>query len=316
MSAAARPLALAVAVVSFDTRDVLEPCLESVAAAGPAQAVVVDNGSTDGSIELVRKRFPDMVLIVNERNRGYGAAANQAIAACDAPAVLLLNSDTVLAPDALTALGRYLAEHPDAAVAGPRLANADGSLQPSTFGFPSAADMLVGETGLHLLLRRLPGVRERLLRTWAHDEPRSVPWLRGAALAIRRSAFDAVGGFDEDFFMYWEEVDLSRRLAAAGFATHYAPVTTVLHVRAQSTGRHACAMRREWLVGFGRYLRRHEPPRVAARQLALLRALAAARARRDAMRLRVLRDPDERRRLRAVLDCSRALLAERELWSP
>jgi GT2 family glycosyltransferase len=316
MTSPRHALAMAVAIVSYDTKDVLEPCLRSVAAAGALETVVVDNGSTDGSIELVRQSFPDVVLVVNERNRGYGAAANQAIAACTAPAVLLLNSDTVLAPGALAELGGYLAAHPRAGVVGPRLANADGSLQRSTFDYPSAGDMLLGETGLHLLVARLPGVRERCLRTWAHDEARAVPWLRGAALAIRRSAFDAVGGFDEEFFMYWEEVDLSRRMAAAGFATHFAPVTTVVHVRAQSTSRHACAMRREWLIGFGRYLRRHEPPRTRVTLLALLRALALARARRDALLLRVVRDEQRRASVRAGLNCSNELLAERELWKP
>ena len=316
MTAEDRGRAPAVAVVSFDTKDVLEPCLESVRAARPSELVVVDNGSADGSIELVRERFGEAVLIVNERNRGYGAAANQAIAACSAPVVLLLNSDTVLAPDALDALRRYLAEHADAAIAGPRLANADGSLQRSTLGYPSAFDMLLGETGLHLLVGRTPGLRERFLRTWAHDAPRAVPWLRGAALAIRRSAFDAVGGFDEDFFMYFEEVDLSRRLEAAGFATHYAPVTTVLHLRAVSTSRHACAMRREWLIGFQRYLRRHEPPLRRRLLLAELRAFAVVRARRDALLARGVRDEQRRAGVRARLACSRELLAERELWKP
>lgn len=309
-------LQLAVAVVGFDTRDVLEPCLESVAAAEPEEIVVVENGGTDGSAEFVRTRFPEATLIVNEHNRGYGAAANQAIAACSAPAVLLLNSDTVLQPGALTALGRYLAAHPRAGVAGPRLANADGSLQRSAYDFPSPGDLVMGETGLHRLVDRLPPVRERFLRTWAHDDARVVPWVRGAALAIRRSAFDAVGGFDEGFFMYWEEVDLCRRLAAAGHEVHFAPVTTVLHVRAVSTSRRPAAMRREWLAGFRRYLLRHESRRRAATMLAMLRALAIARERRDRARLRLARDAAARERLAASAAGWRELLAEPGLWKP
>jgi GT2 family glycosyltransferase len=307
---------LAVAVVSFQTLDVLEPCLESVAAARPVETVVVDNGSTDGSIELVRARFPQTVLIVNERNRGYGPAANQAIAASTAPAVLLLNSDTVLAPDALSALGRYLADHPTVGVVGPRLVNSDGSLQASTFAYPSTADLLMGDTGLHLLVGRLPGVRELFLRTWAHDAARAVPWVRGAALAIRRSAFEAVGGFDERYFMYWEEVDLSRRLAAAGFETHYAPVTTVLHARSVSTDKQAAAMRREWLLSFRGYLLRHESRRSTARLLGLLRAFTRARAARDTVRLRLARDAERRRRLADSVAGWSALLDERGLWKP
>jgi GT2 family glycosyltransferase len=309
-------LRLAVAVVSFDTRDVLEPCLESVMAARPVELVVVDNGSGDGSVELVQSRFPEATLVLNERNRGYGAAANQAFAACAAPGMLLLNSDTVVAQDALSNLGRYLAEQPRVGVVGPRLVNADGTLQPSTFGFPSVADLLLADTGLHLLVRRLPLLREAFLRTWGHDVARAVPWVRGAALAIRRTAFETVGGFDEDYFMYWEEVDFCRRLADAGFETHYAPVTSVLHVGGVSTGRHSSEMRREWLVGFRRYLRRHEPRRSAAAVLGLLRVFGQARATRDAARLRLARDPVRRRRLADAVAGRQALLGERDLWKP
>src|SRR5207244_1360931 len=110
------PLAMAVVVVSFNTRDVLERCLQSVIAAAPVETVVVDNGSSDGSAGLVRTRFPSVRLIVSHENLGYGSAANRGIAACSAPGVLLLNSDTVLAPDALGALGAYLAERPRVAV--------------------------------------------------------------------------------------------------------------------------------------------------------------------------------------------------------
>jgi N-acetylglucosaminyl-diphospho-decaprenol L-rhamnosyltransferase len=307
-------LPIAVAVVSFQTREVLEPCLASVVAAEPTEVVVVDNGSTDGSIELVRERFPSVNLVVNERNRGYGPAANQAIAATTAPAVLLLNSDTVLAADALASLGAYLGQHPRAAVVGPRLANADGSLQRSTFPWPSLGDLLVGDTGLHLLLPRLPAVRERFLRSWSHDRPRPVPWVRGAVLAIRRSAFDAVGGFDEAFFMYWEEVDLCRRLAATGWETHFAPVTTVVHARAVSTAKQPQAMKREWLAGFRRYLLRHESRRTATAILGLLHAFVRTRALRDRVRLRLVRNPERRARVAGLVDGWAALLSEPELW--
>ncbi|MDQ3849492.1 MAG: glycosyltransferase family 2 protein [Actinomycetota bacterium] len=310
------PLALAVAVVSFDTRDVLHRCLDSVVAARPAETIVVDNGSRDGSAELVRTRFPSVRLIVNETNRGYGFAANQAVAASSLSAVLLLNSDTILRPDALPALGSYLARHPRAAVAGPRLANADGSLQRSTYPFPSVADTVLGESGLHLLMRRLPWVRERFWRTWSHDAARPVPWVLGAALAIRRDAFQALGGFDEQFFMYGEELDLCRRLRAAGLEVHFAPVTTVTHLGGASTGQRVAAMRRQFVVSMRRYLVRHESPRSTARVLGVLRALAAARMARDALQLRVARSAAERERLRRSLAGWKAMLAERELWRP
>jgi GT2 family glycosyltransferase len=313
---ATEPLPLSVAVVSFNTRDILATCLESVAATAPTRTVVIDTGSTDGSIELVRERYPNVLLLVNDENRGYGAAANQAIGACTTPAVLLLNSDTILAPNALLALGRYLAEHPLAAVIGPRLANADGSLQRSTYGFPSPGDTLLGETGLHLLVRRIPALRERFWRTWSHDAARPVPWVLGAVLAIRRSAFDAVGGFDDAFFMYGEEVDLCRRLERAGFETHFAPVTTVVHLGGASTAKRRVAMRRELLLSRRRFLLQHASPRSAARVLRVLRTIAAARLIRDAILLRVARDPERRPGLRDSAASWRALLEERSLWKP
>lgn len=308
-------LKVAVAVVSFETRELLQRCLESVRAEQPLETVVVDNGSTDGSSELVRGEFPDVRLVVNRRNRGYGAAANQALAACASPAALLLNSDTELERGALRALGRYLAEHPAAGVVGPRLADPAGRLQPSTLSYPSVADMLMGDTGLHRIVRRIPGLRGRFLRTWAHDAARVVPWVSGAALAIRRSAFEAVGGFDERYFMYWEEVDLCRRMAAAGFQTHYAPVTTIVHARSASTSKQAAVMRREWLMSYRRYLATHETRRSGAAQLRLLRALAHARATRARVRRLTTRDGERRRRLNDSVAEWDALLHERGLWN-
>jgi GT2 family glycosyltransferase len=309
------PLTAAVVVVSFNTRDVLERCLESVIAASPVETVVVDNGSTDGSVDLVRTRFPSVRLIVNHGNLGYGGAANQGIAACSAPAVLLLNSDTVLARDALRALGGYLAERPRVAVVGPKLVKLDESPHRSAFAYPSVADTLLGESGLHLLVRRVPLLRERFHRTSSQTVARRVSWVVGAALAIRRSAFEAVGGFDSTYFMYGEEVDLCRRLERAGFETHFAPVTTVVHLGGASSGSRIASMR-QLLLSQKRYLLRHESRRTAARVLGALRAIAAARLVRDAVLLRVARDPERRLRLRESIALWRGLLAERCLWKP
>jgi N-acetylglucosaminyl-diphospho-decaprenol L-rhamnosyltransferase len=311
-----QPMPISVVVVSFDTRDLLESCLRSVIAAGPVETVVVDNGSTDGSIELVRESFSHCRLIVSEQNRGYGGAANRGIAACSTPAVLLLNSDTVLAPGALDALGRYLAERPRVAVIGPKLVNRDGSLQRSTYPNPSMLDMFVGETGLHLLIERIPLLRECFYRTWSHARARRVPWVLGAALAIRRSACEAVGGFDPAYFMYREEVDLCRRLEAAGFETHYAPVTTIQHVGGASTAKRPGAMRRELIVSRTRFVRRHGPRGSVARRLIALRAIVVAQLIRDAILYLVARDRGRRARLRSAARDWRAVLRERELWTP
>jgi len=305
---------MSVAIVSFNTRELLAGCLQSVAAGHPADTVVVDNGSTDGSVQMVRDRFPAVRVIANARNRGYGAAANQAIAAWTAPAGLLLNTDTVIAPDTLMRLGAYLASRPKVAVAGPRLVGADGRLQRSTYPFPGPLDTLMAEGGLHVLVRRVPGLRELALRTWRHDRPRPVAWVLGAALAIRRSAFDAVGGFDPAYFMYGEELDLSRRLAARGFATHFAPVTTVVHLGGASTAAVSAQMRREFVISHARTLRTTAGARSGPVALALLRTIIAARYLRE--RLRASRAPsaEDRARSRRHAGELAGLLRERSLW--
>jgi GT2 family glycosyltransferase len=311
--ATSAPLAMAVVVVSFNTRDVLERCLQSVVAAAPVETIVVDNDSSDGSADLVRSRFPTVRLIVSHENLGYGGAANQGIAACSAPGVLLLNSDTLLARNALGAVGAYLAARPSVAVLGPRLVKPDGGLQRSAFSYPSVADTLLGETGLHQVVRRVPVLRECLPRTWSHTAARRVPWVVGAALAIRRRAFEQVGGFDEAYFMYWEEVDLCRRLERDGFETHFAPVTTVVHLGEASTGDRTGSMRQR-LLSQRRFLLQHAPPRSAARVLSLFRVIAGARFLRATILLRLARDSERRRRLRDSRDMWRTLVGEHGLW--
>ncbi len=281
---------MAVAIINHNTREQLRRCLATVRSAAPRQVVVVDNSSTDGSVEMVRDDFPEVELRANMINPGYGAGANQAISLCTTEYVLLLNSDTLLQPGALRALGDYLADHPAVAVLGPRLANPDGALQRSCYPWPSPLDMLLEVSYLDRLARYIPALRHRYLRTWQHDEPRSVPWVVGAALAIRRAAFSRVGGFDESFFMYAEEIDLARRLHAAGWQTHFAPVTTVTHVGGVSTMQRRAAMQIEKFASMVRFYRRHYSRHRTVAIVALMRAIAGARLVRDLVRLRLARD--------------------------
>jgi GT2 family glycosyltransferase len=272
---------LTVVIVSYNTRAAVLDCVSSVRAANASKVVVVDNGSTDGTVDQLAARFPDVDVIVEPDNPGYGAAANRGAAHCDSDAFLLLNGDTRVDPATIGLLLDYLRDHPDVGVVGPRMIGTDDELQRTTFPFPSTLDVVVGETGLGLLLRRVPIVRDHLLRTWDHSHPRAVPWVVGAALAIRRSAFESVGGFDESFFMYGEEVDLCRRLADRGHLTHYAPVTTVVHIGAASAEQNDHAMQRQRLVSGQRLLRLYETPARRAVHLQLLRMIVALRAARD-----------------------------------
>lgn len=290
--------AIGVAVTTYETRDLLRECLLSVRAEAPSEVVVVDNASTDGTAEMVRREFPAVRLEANRENRGNGPACNQAMALCRSPYVLLLNSDTRLEPGTLRRLARYLDENPRAAVAGPRLANPDGSLQASCFPFIGTFRMAVEKSAAGRLLARVPAVRERwLLSRWAHDRPRRVPWLLGAALALRREAFDAVGGFDPAFFMYSEEVDLCWRLHAAGWEVHFAPVATVVHVGGASTRRVRAAMAARRVQSARLFYRLHYSPLRVAVLEGLIRAAMLVRLGRDRLRLGWTRESPARARL-------------------
>jgi GT2 family glycosyltransferase len=272
--------------------------------------IVVDNASPDGSAEMVRATFPHVTLRARTTNIGYGAAANEAVAACDADYVLLLNSDTLLQADSVVALQSYLDQHPQTAVVGPRLHNPDGTLQPSCYPAPNAFNLLLEESLLGRLIAYVPGLRERYLRTWAHNKARRVPWVLGAALAFRRDAFLAVGGFDPTFFMYFEEIDLCYRLAAAGWHIDFAPVTTIVHAGGASTSQQYAQMQYRLFSSTQLFYRRH----FAGWQLRFFRLamipIITARLLRDALRYGRTRNPQEREKSLATLQVRYQMLRE------
>ena len=243
----------------------LEQCLDSVRG---RDVVVVDHGSTDGTLDLVRERFPD-VRIVEQENLGFGGGNNRGIAETDAPWVLLLNSDAWFADDdGLARLLAFAAERPDAAVVGPRLRNTDGSLQRSVRGFPT----LWGLATEYLFLRKLrPG--SRLLNPlyaggFDHESVREADYLYGACLLVRRAAVEEVGGLDEDFFMFSEETEWCYRFRQAGWSVVFAPVADVVHVGGAS---HGGKLFRENVRGHLRFLAKHRGVAYAERARRLLR---------------------------------------------
>jgi GT2 family glycosyltransferase len=238
----------------------------------------------------VREEFPWATLVANDRNAGYGAAANQAVARCAADAVVVLNCDTRLERGAIRSLAAYLDANPRVAAVGPRLVNADGSLQPSCFPFPGTFAWLIDNDVVARYAGAVPGQGRRALRSWDHSYARAVPWVKGAALALRREAFAALGGFDERFFLYYEETDLCYRLWAAGWEVHFAPVTTVVHLGGESTRRYRTAMRVQLLESLATFYRHHYP---VPRRLVLAttwKGILAARLVRDRARLLTAHD--------------------------
>ena len=288
----------AVVVVNHNTRDHLRSCLESVLAEGPAATVVVDTASRDGSADLVRSAFPTVELVETE-NRGYGAAANTGLARIETPYALLLNADTRLEAGTLRALTSYLVEHPPAALVGPFVVDQSGAPQPTARNLPTPLEVLLQESGLHRILRR-PA---------RSGEPRRVDWILGAALALRSSAVAAVGGFDESYYMYNEEVDLCLRLRRAGWEIHYVPVATVAHAGGASTMQYRPAMAAQYVRSTMRLYTEHFPgPRRTQLRLVLGAALAS-RLLRDGTRLALTRAPDSRAKLEKEVGVWREALA-------
>jgi GT2 family glycosyltransferase len=288
---------MSVAVVNYNTREQLRACLASVLADGASDIVVADNGSTDGSLEMLRDEFDGVRVHVDRSNPGYGGASNAAIGKTRFPYVLLLNSDTVLRPGAIAALCTHLDSHPRVAVVGPRLLNVDGSLQRSLHQFPSPLITLLDYSWVGRLVGLVPGVRALYVASDSHERARRVPWVTGAALAIRKTAFEGVGGFDRSFFMYYEEVDLSYRLLRAGWETHFTPAAEVVHVGGASTSQRRDALYTQQSAAAIPYRERHQSPLgVRLTKLALGFALASRLA-GDTIRFHFTRDQVHRQRL-------------------
>lgn len=256
---------IAVCIVNYNTRDLLHDCLVSVLREEPSEVIVVDNASMDGSAEMVADRFPAVRLIPLRKNVGYGAAANRSISTSGADHVLLLNSDTRLQPGALQALGDYLDAHSGAAMIGPKIVGVNGRLQTSSFRFPTPVHIFLYLSDLQALIRHIPVLRNHSLQARPDAPAAAVPWVLGAALAFRRCVFESIGGFDESFFMYFEEVDLCYRLSRQGWQIHFAPVTEVIHVGGASTEQFRTEMNAYYFASLARFYRKHYSPlRLAA----------------------------------------------------
>jgi N-acetylglucosaminyl-diphospho-decaprenol L-rhamnosyltransferase len=229
-----RLLDLSVVVVSYNRRDLLVRCLESVeadAAALDAEVIVVDNASQDGSARMVAETFPGVHLIANEQNVGFGKANNQAFAVARGRYLLVLNPDTTVPPGTLAALVGVADAHPEAGLVGPRLEFEDGAFQHSAFRFPDWKQALFGFFDV------VPENSEINGRYPAEQlaQPFLAEHLLGACLLLRREALEQVGSFAPEYFMYFEETDLCFRLRRAGWQNLYAPDVRVVHIRGGST---------------------------------------------------------------------------------
>ncbi len=253
-------------VVNWNTVDLLDRCLTSLAQYGFGDAmdvVVVDNGSADGSADLVRNQWPNVHLIANKENRGYIQANNQGMNAARGEHLLLINSDAFLTPGALDKMVGLLDDHADAAVVGPRLVYGDGSWQRWTAGSEPA---LSSAMSFFLFADRLSGSAARRSLYLARDvkEPFRPDWVSSACMLVRREALKQVGPMDERYFCYMDDVDLCRRLRAAGWTVWYLPSAEAIHLMGQSTRRHTGAASPSALRNLNDYVTRINGPAVGA----------------------------------------------------
>ena len=300
-----------VAIINFNTREELRDCLESLRP-HLDRVIVFDNKSTDGSPEMMRVDYPEAALMENDENLGYGAAANRVFSDGCARSVeflILSNSDVIFPPGSVDALVDDLVRHPEAGIAGPRLLNADGTLQRSCFPLPGSLRWVFDNDGVSAILAWIPGVRGQLFRLWEHDRDREVPWVKGAVLAIRRTAFEEVGGFDESFFMYYEETDLCLRMAKKGWRVRFTPASEVSHLGGVSTAKVRTAMAVELFISSMRFARRHYSVLHSMLLLGIWKAILLVRLIRDRLRLAMTSHTQERQPIKDDLQAWRRTLS-------
>jgi GT2 family glycosyltransferase len=229
---------VSIVIVSFNTRNVLRECLQSIERESAGLSVetwVVDNHSSDGSPEMIEQEFPHVHLVRSATNLGFGGANNVALEKARGRYIVLLNSDAFFCPDSLRLAVKHMDEHPLAGLGGAQLVGRDQSWQPSGRMFPTVLNDAFVYFGL---ASRYPSSRifGRLDRTWADQSAAAeVDWVVGAFSIIRAEALAKVGLFDTAFFLYSEEVDLCRRIKAAGYQIWYWPDIVVIHIGGESS---------------------------------------------------------------------------------
>jgi N-acetylglucosaminyl-diphospho-decaprenol L-rhamnosyltransferase len=225
---------VSVVLVCWNNKDYLDPCLVSLYGANLTSSfdvVVVDNGSTDGSQEMLREKYPQVKLIENGENVGLGKASNQGIEATNGRFILLLNNDTLVNGPSLQTMFDYMNKTPDAGAVGGLILNPDGSFQSSYASFSTLWEEFMLASGL------AQKFRDGYPLDGQTDYVKPVGWMSSACLLVRRSAVEEVGLLDETFFIYGDETDLQYRMQKAGWKAYYLPQATTLHYGSVSTER-------------------------------------------------------------------------------
>lgn len=269
---------ISVSIVNHDNWPMLDRCLRSVAehTRGVShEIIIVDNASLDGSAELIGEKYPGVKLIRNSGRKGFSANHNQALAAARGKYFVILNNDVELKPFCLDTMHAYMESDPRAGALGPRILNADGTLQQSVFRMPS---LLVLFSNAFFLGRMFPRARSLAgYGTWPHDALSRVPFVGGACIMFPSDLLRALGGLDERFFMYVEDADICRRVRAAGRDVVFFPDAELVHFGGGTVPQQSEASVHMRLQSLHAYFRKHQGRAGEALAGALLRAGAANR---------------------------------------
>jgi len=253
---------LSICIVSYNVREYLEKCLVSVyQTLGDlnAEVLLVDNASKDGSLEMVKERFPQVRTFPQEKNLGFAAANNVALEASEGQYLILLNPDTECRENSLSELIAYLEQHPDCGIVGPKLLNEDGSIQNGLRQFPSPLTVFAR----HTLLKRLPFFTHRIdqfhMRHFNLKNSADVDQVSGAAMMFSRVTMEKIGMLDESFFIFFEEVDYCRRARNLGLKVHYHTACEIVHFGGKSRDQINSKARIIYMESQLKYLRKHVP---------------------------------------------------------
>ena len=251
---------VSIVIINWNTKKLLRDCLASVyEKAGDIdyEVIVVDNASVDGSSEMIRNEFRQIILIENPENRGFAAANNQAMAVAKGRYVLLLNSDTIVLGDAIANTVRFADAHPKAGVIGCKVLNPDRTVQRTCFMFPSILNILLSSTYLYKLFPKSKFFGREQMTWWDRSDVRQVDVVTGCFMLVRREAIDQVGMMDERFFMYGEETDWCYRFGKKGWKVMFAPVGRIIHFGGQSASQKPVAMIIQLRMSILKFIRKH-----------------------------------------------------------
>ncbi len=235
-----KPGSISIIIVSYNTKQLLHDCLKSIfndESGLISEVIVVDNNSTDGSPEMVAQEFPNVNLIRNQVNLGYAKAVNQGIRQSRSDYFLILNPDIEVLEGAIANLWEFMETHQDVGIAGAQLLNPDGSIQMSCRTFYTFPVLLMRRTPLGKLFPNAKLIRRHLMMDWDHQSDMEVDWVLGACMMVRRSAFESVGGMDERFFLYFEDVDWCYRMKKHGWKVYYVHSAKMRHLHRRDSAK-------------------------------------------------------------------------------